>query len=151
VQERLDISQRVPSQAELNAANNHSKAIQEMLWQHAKAVAETNKEMVPTGLFIESLNEMIDDQDKHLAALRERVPNIVFLTLYGVAAASSAFAGYASGVGRRTSRLTLYVMIVLVCAVILMIQDLDRPLTGFISHSLQPMIDTAASIAAYAE
>jgi hypothetical protein len=117
-----------------------------------KAVAETDKDMVPTGLFIQSLNEMIDNQDKHLSALRERVPNIVFLTLYGVAAASSAFAGYASGVGRRsTSRFSIYVMIALVCAVILLIQDLDRPLTGFITYSRQPMIDTAASIAAYAE
>jgi hypothetical protein len=33
--------------------------------------------------------------------------------------------------------------------VILLIQDLDRPATGFIKTSQQPMIDTAASIAAY--
>jgi hypothetical protein len=31
-------------------------------------------------------------------------------------------------------------------AAILMIQDLDRPLTGFITYSQQPMIDTATSI-----
>jgi hypothetical protein len=42
-------------------------------------------------------------------------------------------------------------MIILVCAVILIIQDLNRPLTGFIEVSQQPMIDTAASINAYAE
>ena len=151
VQVRLDITQRVPSPAELNSAVTRSNEIQEALWQQAKAVAEKDNGMVPTGLFIQSLNEMIDNQAKHLSAVRDRVPNIVFLTLYGVAAVASGFAGFASGVGRRTSRLTIYVMIVLVCTVILMIQDLDRPLTGFISHSQQPMIDTAASIATYAE
>ena len=39
-------------------------------------------------------------------------------------------------------------MIGLICAVILMIQDLDRPLTGFIKVSQQPMINTAASVKA---
>jgi hypothetical protein len=42
-------------------------------------------------------------------------------------------------------------MIVLVSAVILIIQDLDRPLAGFIKVSQQPMIDTAASITADAD
>jgi hypothetical protein len=42
-------------------------------------------------------------------------------------------------------------MIVLVCALILLIQDLNRPLNGFIEVSQQPMIDTASSINAYSE
>lgn len=33
---------------------------------------------------------MIDDQGKRLAALRSRVPNIVLLALYGVAAVAGA-------------------------------------------------------------
>jgi hypothetical protein len=43
----------------------------------------------------------------------------------------------------------MYVMIFLIAAVILLIQDLDRPSTGFITRSQQPMIDTAAAIAEY--
>jgi hypothetical protein len=42
-------------------------------------------------------------------------------------------------------------MIALVCGVILMIQNLDRPLVGFIAASQQPMIDTAATINAYVD
>jgi hypothetical protein len=37
----------------------------------------------------------------------------------------------------------------LVSAIILLILDLDRPNAGFIEVSQQPMIDTAASIAAF--
>jgi hypothetical protein len=48
-----------------------------------------------------------------------RVPNVVSLTLYGAAALGSAFAGYASGLGQRSSRLPVYVMIALVCGVII--------------------------------
>jgi hypothetical protein len=151
VQVRLDLAQRVLSPGELNAAITRSNEIQEALWQQAKSVGATDTEMVPTGLFIQSLNEMIDNQAKHLNAIRDRVPNIVFLTLYGVAAAASAFAGFASGSGERPSRLPIYVMIILVCSVILMIQDLDRPFTGFIVNSQQPMIDTAKSISSYGD
>jgi len=38
-------------------------------------------------------------------------------------------------------------MVLLVAAVILLIQDLDRPRTGFVKTIQQPMIDVANSIA----
>jgi hypothetical protein len=151
VQVRLDITQHVPSPAELSVAITRSNAIQEALWQQAKAIAATDNGMVPTGLFIQSLNEMIDNQQKRLTGYGNRVPNLVLLALYGAAAIASAFAGYASGLGQQSSRLPVYVMIALVCGVILMIQDLDRPLTGFITYSQQPMIDTAVGISAYVD
>ena len=60
-----------------------------------------------------------------------------------------AFAGYANGLQARRVRLPIYVMGLLVAAVILLIQDLDRLNTGFVRTSQQPMMDTAAAIAAY--
>ena len=149
VQIQLDITQRVPSPAEFDAAVANSNRIQQQLWQQAMAMAAKDSGIVPTGLFIQSLNELIDDQEKRLTAVRNRVPNIVLLALYGVAMVAGAFSGYAGGLGLRSSRLPAYVMIFLICAVILLIQDLDRPSTGFITTSQQPMIDTAAAIAAY--
>jgi hypothetical protein len=146
---RLDITQGLASSAELAAAIDRSNTLQEALWQHAKAVAAKDNNMVPTGLFIQTLNEMIDNQGKRLAVFRNRVPNIVFLTLFGVAAVAHAFAGYASGFAARSGRLPMYVAGFLVAAVILLIVDLDRPNAGLIEASQQPMIDTAASIAAF--
>jgi hypothetical protein len=67
---RLDITQRPVSQAELAAAIQRSDALQEALWQQAKAVAAKDNAMVPTGLFIQTLNDMIDNQAKRLAAFR---------------------------------------------------------------------------------
>lgn len=114
------------------------------------AVAAKDTAMVPTGVFIQSLNEMIDNQGKRLAALRSRVPNIVFLALYGVSIVAFILAGYANGLlEKQRVRLPVYVMGLLVSAVILLIQDLDRPTAGFINVSQQPMIDVATSIAAY--
>jgi hypothetical protein len=148
---RLDLTQHVTSEAKLKDAIFRSNEIQEVLWRNAMAVAAKDAGMVPTGVFIQSLNEMIDSQGKRLAELRSRVPNIVFLALYGVAIVAFMFAGYANGLEARRLRLPVYLMGVIVSAVILLIQDLDRPTAGYISVSQQPMIDTAASIAAYAD
>ena len=149
VQTRLDITQRTTSQSELMAAIDRSNALQEALWQHAEAVSAKENGMVPTGLFIQTLNEMIDNQGKRLAALRNRVPNVVPLALFGIAAVASAFAGYGSGFEAKRTRLPVYTTGVVVVAVIMLILDLDRPSAGFIEISQQPMIDTAASIAAF--
>jgi hypothetical protein len=145
---RLDITKRPISRTELTAAIDKSNAIQEALWQQAKAMSTQHTRMVPTGLFIQTLNEMIDDQGKRLAALRNRVPNIVMLALFGISAVATAFAGYGSGLEARRVRLPIYLMALLLSVVLLLILDLDRPTTGFIEVSQQPMIDTAASIAA---
>ena len=110
VQVRLEITRRVPSPAELNAAISRSNALQEALWQQAKAVVLKDTGMVPTGLFIQSLNEMIDNQEKRLTALRSQVPNVVLIALYAVAAIAAAFTGYASGLEARCSRLPVYIM-----------------------------------------
>jgi hypothetical protein len=39
----------------------------------------------------------------------------------------------------------------LIAGVMLLIQDLDRPSSGFIRVSQQPMLDTAAAIAGYVQ
>jgi CDP-diglyceride synthetase len=150
VQIRLEIVQRPRSVTEEKAAIDRSNEIQEALWNNAMALAATDRELVPTGLYIQSLNKMIDEQGKRLVAIYGRVPNIVVLTLYVVAIAAFIFVGYANELQKRRLRLPIYVMGVLVSAVILLIQDLDRPNTGFIRVSQQPMVDTAASIAAHA-
>jgi hypothetical protein len=150
IQVRLDITQRIVTTAELNTAIVRSNEVQQSLWRNAMALAAKDSGMVPTGLFIQSLNDMIDNQGKRLAALHSRMPNIVFIALYGVAIVAFTLAGYANGLlEQRRVRVPVYVMAVLVSAVILLIQDLDRPTAGFIRVSQQPMIDTATAIAAY--
>jgi hypothetical protein len=105
--------------------------------------------MVPTGLFIQTLNEMIDNQGRRLSALRNSIPGEVLLSLFGIAAVACGFAGYASGLDPLRSRPPVFITAVLVCGVIFVILDLDRPNIGFITVSQQPMIDTIASLSAY--
>ena len=149
VQIRVDIVQSDHSLAELRTIVDRSNVIQGALWQQAKAMVAKDNSMVPTGLFIQTLNEMIDDQEKRLAAFRNRVPNVVLVGLFGIAAIAGGFAGYASGLDPKRNRLPVYITGFLVSAVILLIFDLDRPSSGFITNDQQSMIDVAASIRAF--
>ena len=150
VQLRLDLTRRaVVSPQELNDTITRSNAIQEALWQQAMAVAAKDNAMVPTGLFLQSLNEMIDDQEKRLAALSNRLPMIIVIALYGVSIVGIGFAGYGSGIESKRSRLPVYLTGILVAAMVLLIQDIDRPGAGFIKVSQQPMVNAAAAIAAF--
>jgi hypothetical protein len=79
------------------------------------------------------------------------VPNIILMALYGVAIFGGAISGYGSGLEVQRARLPIYAMAVLVAAMILLIQDLDRPNAGFIKVSQQPMVDTAASILGFSD
>lgn len=148
-QMRLDITQAIPTVQERAAFLERSISIQEALWQQAKAVAAKDNAMVPAGIFIQTLNEMIDSHEKRLTALRNRVPTSVLLTLYSIAVVAVGFSGYASGLDAHRSRPPIYLMCLLVAGVILLIQDLDRPSTGFVKVSQQPMIDTASGLASY--
>jgi hypothetical protein len=151
IQIRLDIIPSGQSLADLKTAVDRSNGVQEALWLEVKALTAKDNGMVPTGLFIQALNEMIDDQAKRLAALRNRIPNIVLLGLFGIAAVAGGFAGYASGLDTKRTRLPVYIMGFLVATVILLIFDLDRPSSGFITNNQQSMIDTAARIVAFSE
>jgi hypothetical protein len=149
VQIRLEITRYEPTPAQMNATIARSNEIQGALWVQVKLAVAKDNAMVPTGLYIQALNETFDDQEKRLTAFRNRIPNIVLLALYGIAVVAIGFSGYASGTEERRWRVTVYVMSVLVAAVILLIQDIDRPGAGFISVSQQPMMDTAAGLESY--
>ena len=71
--------------------------------------------------FIQTLNELIDDQAKRLSALRNQIPTIVLLSLFGIAAIGGAFAGYAAALEPQRTRLPVYALGFLVSGIIMVI------------------------------
>jgi hypothetical protein len=137
--------------AEIPSLIDRSNNIQEALWQQVKALSTKDNNIVPTGLFIQAVNEMIGNQGKRLSVLRNDIPDVVLLSLFAIAAVTCGFAGYASGLDPLRTRLAVFITAVLVCSVIFVILDLDHPNVGFITVSQQPMIDTAASLSSFNE
>ena len=117
-----------------------SAALQDQIWATAASAFE-GKDSVSTGLFIQSLNEMIDLDAVRITALRNRIPDTIWLMLLVVTIFSMAALGYQFGLtGVRNWTVTL-LMTIAFTAVIVLIADLDRPQSGWVQVSQQPLLD----------
>lgn len=142
---RLNSVQSLPP-AKLEGLLAQSNALQLKLWAVARKAAAADAGMVPSGLFIMSLNELIDGQGKRLAYFRARVPDLVMMTLYVIAVAAIGFAGYADGLANSGRQRPVRAMALIVTLALWLIQDLDRPGSGFLSVDLQPLADAALTL-----
>ncbi len=123
-----------------------SNALQAELWRAVEGLAAADPALVPTGLFIQALNDTFDAQERRLAAFRRHIPNEALVVLYGIVGVAVALVGYASGSGTRWRSAPNYVVGLLVLIVIVFIQDLDDPLRGFIRVDQTPLIDVATGL-----
>ena len=98
------------------------------------------------GLYVQSLNEVIDVHSKPVAAFRNRVPGIVLVPLLAVGALAMAVIGHGWAQGNRHHHLLTGVLSIWIASVVLVIMDLDRPRRGLIRVSQQSMIDLRKSL-----
>ena len=146
---RVEIGGIVPTAQQLGAAIEKSNAIQERLWQHAKTVAAKDNGFVPTGVYIQALNQLIDLQLSRVANYQNRVPGIVMIVLYAIAIVAAGVSGYTVAMQAPRARVPAYALSAITAVLLTLIQDIDRPGEGYVRVSQQPMVETAAGIAAY--
>jgi hypothetical protein len=125
--------------------------IQDALWERAARAAEIEPNPVTSGLFIESMNAMIDSFGRRDAAINRHVPEVVLLLLLGTFVMTVAIVGFGAGiVGHRPSWVS-FAMVTLIVALVLVILDLDRPRRGLISVSEKSLLDLQASMSRQAQ
>lgn len=119
-----------------------SEKLQDLLWQQAIEVAEKHPDSVVVGLFIQSLNEVIDLHAKRVnVGLHIRIPYIIWGALYFITMLSIGSLGYQFGLTHaRYIGITL-LLIATLSSVITLIADLDRPGEGFIQVSQRSLSD----------
>jgi hypothetical protein len=124
-----------------------SENILDQLWAHAVAVGKQNPNSIVVGLFVQSLNEVIDLHTKRVTVgLRNRIPGPIWVALFAVAIVALATMGYHAGLsGTRRSFAVLAVAFAF-SAVMLLIVDLDRPQQGAFKVSQQALIDLRQSM-----
>ncbi len=124
-----------------------SEQLHDQLWSQATAAAEKNPGSIMTGLFIQSLNEVIDLHAKRvLVGLRSRIPISIWGGLGALAVVGMASVGYQAGLSA-TRRSPAGLLLVLAFAgVLLMIADLDRPREGFLKVGQEAMTDLQRSM-----
>ncbi len=124
----------------LREANDETERIQNELWSRAVAVGERDPRAVTRGLFIQSLNAVIDLHAKRLWVKENHVPEIIFILLYGAAIMSMGLVGSGWGLGGRRNLISTVTAAILIVSVILVIVDLDRPKRGLIQVNQQSLI-----------
>jgi hypothetical protein len=141
VQVRLNFYGAGTDAKKLEAAGSATTELQTQLWSTAAALGEKEPRAVTVGLFLQSLNEVIDLHNKRLTALENHVPEIILFLLYFVALVATGLIGYGCGLGGVRNFFVTVVSSVLIAAVVIVIIDLDRPLHGLIQVSQQRMLE----------
>jgi hypothetical protein len=140
---RLGATTGVPKEQVLQ----RSEEIHQELWTEAVAVAERDPRSLPTGLFIQSLNNVIDlHAARAMVALRNRMPLTVWLVLFAVALLAFFAMGYQAGLTKAARSPTAIVLALTFSAVTWLVLDLDRPGEGFFRVSQEPMIQVRKMI-----
>lgn len=140
---RIEFGRADTPEAEL-AAYRRTEAMQQEIWA-ALAQAVTPHRTTPLALMlVTTTNESIDLAASRMAAREAHTPVRILRILLVYALISAATIGYQKG-GYRTATTVFFLLLTLAAT---LIADLDRPASGGIRVSQQPMIDLQRSIAA---
>jgi len=142
----LNLSTVVPTSARFDDAVAREDALQRRLWSLAgDALTAAPRDSAPR-LYVETLNEMIDQQTVRVAALNNRVPGAVLaLEVFGAAFAFGLLALYTALHGRGAT--TVVLAGGLVTVLLLVIFDLDRPTRGLIRVPDTPLVALRSEMA----
>lgn len=124
-----------------------AQALLDKLWAEAVFATGQDPKSVPAGLFTQSLNDVIDFNEKRRIADINHVPAVSFLLLFALSAIAIGFMGYSAGLTGTRQRVPNAIMAVSVAVVIMMIADVDRPRRGLITVNQQALTDVRNSLA----
>ena len=149
LREYVDVRLEAVQPGKLSRSIDRSEELHARLWAHAVAVGEKNPGSIVVGLFIASLNEVIDLHAKRLAlGVRNRIPGTIWAALSFVAIIGTSVMGYHAGLAGSGRSLALLALVLAFSAVVTLIADLDRPQEGLLRVSQQTMIDLQKTLAA---
>ncbi len=108
-----------------------ARSAQNQLWSRAVGVADQDPRSIPIGLFVSSLNDLIEVAAKRDAARANHVPEPVLLFLFLVSILTMGLVGFGCGLGGHRNFSATAMICLFVGLVILVIIDLDQPPPGF--------------------
>jgi hypothetical protein len=132
---------------QLRQAIARSEELHNELWALSVSLAKENSGSIFAGLFVDSLNKVIDSHSKRLTAgIRNRIPMSIGITLYFVAILTMTLMGYQAGLTGIRTLVARFALILAFASVMLLITELERPGKTMIKVSQQAMIDLQASM-----
>jgi hypothetical protein len=148
LREYADVRIAAVASGNVEPAVRRSLDIQTRLWEPAAALAESTPGSLVLGLYLQSLNQMIDLHTTRLTeSLFVRIPAMLWIVIGAITALSMGEMGYQTGLGGRRRPRSMPAFALGFALVILLIADLDRPQGGWFRVRQDPMIDLRASMA----
>ncbi len=141
----LRLSHSVPTTSKASHAVADGDKLQRQLWRlGGQALADAPLASAPR-LYVETLNEMIDMQTVRVAALNNRVPGpVLAVEVVSAAVALGLLAFYLAILGRGV--LPVLLAAALICLLLWVTFDLDRPERGVIRIPDTPLTSLRASM-----
>jgi hypothetical protein len=143
---RLEYYRSVAGNRSTDAALVKSQELRNQFWSRAAGMAQKDPRSIPIGLFVSSLNDLINVAARRDAARENHVPEPVLFFLFLVCILTMGLLGYGCGLGGHRSFSATAAIGLFIGLVILVILDLDRPRRGFIEISQTPMIELRQSL-----
>ncbi len=145
LREYVDVRLRGVEDGHTTRAISRSNQIHTLLWSDAVAAKETS-DSISTGLYIQSLNQVIDLHETRMQDARSRIPMVLWFALYFLATLGVASVGYQAGLaGQYRSPASVALILAFAC-VLYLIADLDRGQEGLVRVSQKPMVDLQESM-----
>jgi hypothetical protein len=142
VDARLELDNAGLERSRMTQAVDRSKEIQERLWQGVIEITKNDRSSV-TGMYMSSLNQMIDLHEKRISGLENRIPRAVWYLIFSVAIIAALTRGLTIG---RRFWLTLILVPLTIAIIVALVADLDTPSSGLIRLDHGAMMRLKADI-----
>jgi hypothetical protein len=125
----------------LRASRQRTTRLQNEMWTRAVVLAKRDPRSIPTGLLLESLNQMFDLENSRWMAITVHLPVGVLGVDFLVGLLACLLVGYNFGLDGYRDGISTWALVMCVAAVLGVILDLDQPRRGLIQVDAQPLID----------
>jgi hypothetical protein len=138
----VDVRLEAARTGDLETVLRRSSELHDQIWKETEAIANKHPESILVGLFIQSLNQTIDlHETRVVVGLYNRIPLILWGTLYFLAALTMTGVGYHAGLTSKVRSLSFLILVLTFSAVMVLVADLDRPREGMLRVSQQALVD----------
>ena len=140
----LDYAHTRRSKPGLNLSNQDRKKLlkfslekQAILWPVTERIVLKSQPGIIEKSLVEAVTNVLDTHTSRLAAITDKLPDMVFWMLILLSVSSLLVAGFHTGVSGQVSRWRMYLFALVLAGVIELIVDFDRPGEGLVrvTHS----------------
>jgi hypothetical protein len=129
---RIDYYLLNNEEVKLTASLKQTAAISDKLWRRAAFYAKDKDYFIQSNMMIPALNAMFDSASKSNMVLNSKVPETIVYLMLVFSIIISFFIGYNSGLEKKINTKFITGFCFLICVVIFITLDLDRPRRGLI-------------------